>query len=97
MATYIELVNWTDQGVRTVKETVKRANAFKEVAAAMGVKVGSVFWTLGPYDLVITIDAPDDETATRVGLTLAAQGNVRSTTMRAFGEVEMTGILGGLK
>ncbi|CAG4885523.1 GYD domain-containing protein [Paraburkholderia saeva] len=97
MATYIVLVNWTDQGVRAVKETVNRAKAFREVAAGMGVKVGSVLWTLGPYDLVITFDAPDDETATRVGLALALQGNVRSTTMRAFGEVEMTGILSGLK
>ncbi|MGF6757783.1 GYD domain-containing protein [Paraburkholderia sp. GAS334] len=97
MATYIELVNWTDQGARTAKDTIKRANAFKEVAAGMGVKVLSVQWTLGPYDIVITVDAPDDETVTRMGLMLALQGNVRSTTMRAFGEEEMGRIIGGIK
>jgi uncharacterized protein with GYD domain len=97
MATYIELVSWTDQGARTAKETIKRARAFQEVAGSMGVKVSSVLWTLGQYDLVITVDAPDDETVTRLGLALAQQGNVRTSTMRAFGEDEMSRIIGGLK
>jgi uncharacterized protein with GYD domain len=97
MATYIELISWTDQGVRTSKDTVKRAKAFEEIAGSMGVKVNSVFWTLGQYDLVITVDAPDDETVTRLGLLLAQQGNVRSSTMRAFDETEMARITDGLK
>lgn len=97
MATYIELVNWTDQGARTAKDTINRARAFREVAGSMGVKVSSVQWTLGQYDLVITVDAPDDETVTRLGLALALQGNVRTSTMRAFGEDEMARIIGGLK
>ena len=81
MATYIELVNWTDQGVRNAKDTIKRAKAFAEAAQAMGVTVSSVKWTLGTYDLVVTLEAPDDETVTRMGLMLAQQGNVRTTTM----------------
>ncbi|CDY74357.1 hypothetical protein BGLT_00644 [Caballeronia glathei] len=97
MATYIELVNWTDQGVRNAKDTIKRAKAFAEAAQAMGVTVSSVKWTLGTYDLVVTLEAPDDETVTRMGLMLAQQGNVRTTTMRAFGEEEMARIIGGLK
>ncbi|MEI6002706.1 GYD domain-containing protein [Paraburkholderia bengalensis] len=97
MATYIMLVNWTDQGVRTAKDTVNRARAFRETSSAMGVTVGAVNWTLGAYDLVITFESPDDETTTRLGLALAAQGNVRTSTMRAFGESEMEKIVGGLK
>ncbi|MBN3758580.1 GYD domain-containing protein [Paraburkholderia sp. Tr-20389] len=97
MATYIMLVNWTDQGVRTARDTVNRARAFRETSKAMGVTVGTVNWTLGAYDLVISIDSPDDETTTRLGLAVAAQGNVRTSTMRAFGEDEMERIVGGLK
>lgn len=96
MATFIMLVNWTDQGARTAKETVKRARAFRETSEAMGVKVASIHWTLGAYDLVITIDAPDNETATRVGLAGAAPGNVRTLTLPAFDEAAMERILGGL-
>ena len=97
MATYIMLVNWTDQGVRTAKDTVNRARAFRETSSAMGVTVGTINWTLGAYDLVISFDSPDDETTTRLGLALAAQGNVRTSTMRAFSETEMEKIIGGLK
>jgi uncharacterized protein with GYD domain len=97
MATYVMLLNWTDQGVRAARDTVKRAQAFRETNAAMGATLRSMHWTLGAYDLVASVDAPDDETMTRIGLTLAALGNVRSTTMRAFDETEMERIVGGLK
>jgi uncharacterized protein with GYD domain len=97
MATYIMLVNWTDQGIRNVKDTVKRAKAFQETAQSFGTTVGSLKWTLGAYDLVVTFDCPDDETATRIGLALGLQGNVRTSTLRAFGEDEMERILAGLK
>jgi uncharacterized protein with GYD domain len=97
MATYIMLVNWTDQGIRTVKDTVKRANAFREVAQGLGITLGSLKWTLGAYDLVISFDCADDEAATRVGLALGLQGNVRTSTLRAFSEDEMERILAGLK
>jgi uncharacterized protein with GYD domain len=97
MATYIMLLNWTDQGVRTAKDTVNRARAFRETSKAMGATIGTMHWTLGTYDLVVSFDSPDDETATRLGLALGGLGNVRSTTMRAFGEDEMQRIVGGLK
>jgi len=97
MATYLMLVNWTDHGVRTAKDTVNRARALREASKAMGVTVGTVNWTLGAYDLVISFDSPDDETTTRLGLALAAQGNVRTATMRAFSEAEMEKIVGGSK
>ncbi|VWC82318.1 GYD family protein [Burkholderia lata] len=63
----------------------------------MGVTVASLKWTLGPYDIVATLDAPDDETTTRLGLMLAQMGNVRTVSMRAFGEAEMERIVGGMK
>ncbi|SAK82791.1 GYD domain protein [Caballeronia catudaia] len=97
MATYIMLLNWTDQGVRSAKDTIKRARAFGETSQAMGATLRSLHWTLGAYDLVASVDSPDDETMTRLGLTLGALGNVRTTTMRAFDEVEMERIVGGLK
>lgn len=97
MTTYIVLMNWTEQGAQSVKDTVQRARSFQEGAQAMGVTVTSLKWTLGPYDIVATLDAPDDETATRLGLMVAQLGNVRTVSMRAFGETEMERIVGGMK
>lgn len=96
MARYVVLLNFTDQGMRSVKNTVDRARAAREAFQGMGVKMTGVWWTIGPYDVVCTLEAPDDETLTRAGLALGMQGNVRSTTLRAFDEGEMTQILQGL-
>jgi uncharacterized protein with GYD domain len=96
MARYVVLLNWTDQGARNVKETVQRARAARQAFEAMGVRMADISWTLGQYDVVVTLEAKDDETATRAGLALAAQGNVHSTTLRAFNEKEMEEILRGL-
>lgn len=89
MSKYILLCNWTDQGARDVANTVKRSRAARELFASMGVNAREWFFTLGPYDVVLTVDAPDDETLTRATLVLAAQGNLRTLTMRGFGEKEM--------
>lgn len=96
MAKYVLLGNWTDQGVRDVKNTVKRSRAAREAFAAMGVNAREWFFTLGQYDVVLTVEAPDDETLTRATLSLAIQGNLRTTTMRGFGEKEMESLLEGL-
>lgn len=93
MATYITLLQFTDQGVRNVKETTKRAASAKETAAKLGVKMTDMFWTLGAYDLALIAEAPDDETMTAVMLKLASLGNVKSHTMRAFRASEMEAIL----
>lgn len=93
MAKYVVLVNWTDQGIRNVKDTVIRAKAARKAFEAHGVKMGEMFWTLGQYDMVLTAEAPSDETITKVGLSLGASGNVRSTTLRAFDEAEMEAML----
>lgn len=94
MATYIVLGNFTDQGIRTVKDTAKRAEAFKGMAQKAGVKVKELYWTLGQYDIVTVIEAPDEETATALGLSVGSLGNIRTQTLRAFGAEEMSRILG---
>lgn len=93
MPKYVTLYNWTDQGVANVKDTVNRYQAAKQLVESKGGKIDTILWTLGPYDIVIVADFPDDETGTAVSLQLAATGNLRSVTMRAFPEGEMKGII----
>jgi uncharacterized protein with GYD domain len=93
MATYIVLTNFTEQGIRNVKDTLKRAEAFKEMAGRFGISVKEICWTLGQYDVVATIEGPDDQSATALSLALNALGNVRTQTLRAFGAGEMKQIL----
>lgn len=96
MPAYISLYKFTEQGLHNVKDTVKRTQAAKEAAKAAGVRVIGVWWTLGEYDLVAIAEAPDDETGTRFLLAQAMLGNVKSATLRAFSEEEMTRIVAGL-
>jgi uncharacterized protein with GYD domain len=93
MATYIALLQFTDQGIRNVRETTRRAAAAADTAAKMGVKFAELFWTLGHYDLVIIAEAPDEASMTAVMLKLASLGNVKSQTLRAFRSKEMEAIL----
>lgn len=97
MATYVVLTNFTDQGIRDVRDTTKRADAVKEMARKFGVTVKEFFWTLGTYDVVVVFDAPDDASMTALGLAIGALGNVRTQTMRAFSRDEMNGVLAKLK
>ena len=93
MAMYVVLANFTDQGVKNVKDSTKRAEAFKELAKSSGATVKDLYWTLGQYDIVATVDAPDDMVITALGLTLAKGGNVRTQTLRAFSQADMSAIL----
>jgi uncharacterized protein with GYD domain len=93
MATYVVLLNWTDQGLRTSKDTLDRADAAAKALEGLGGKMKDTYWTLGPHDVVAIIEAPDDETATAFALASGAQGNIRTTTLRAFDREEVKGIL----
>lgn len=93
MATFISLLGFTDQGIRKVKQTTKRADAFRAMARKSGVTVKHIYWTVGAYDVVIVMEAPDDETATAALLSLGALGNVRTQTLRAFSAEEMNRII----
>jgi uncharacterized protein with GYD domain len=96
MATYFALCNWTDQGVRNVKDTTQRAEAAEAAARKAGVTMKSVMWTLGSYDMVVQLEAPDDAAVTAFGLAVGMQGNIRTQTLRAFTRDEMKAILGKL-
>lgn len=93
MVTYIALANFTDQGIGSIKETTKRADAVKEMGKKFGVNMRDIFWTLGQYDLVTICEAADDASITAFGLALGSAGNVRMQTLRAFTKDEMNGIL----
>src|SRR5262245_29109744 len=93
MAKYVVLMNWTDQGVKTAKDTVKRSRDAANVFKQMGGKLEQVYWTTGGYDLVAIVSAPDDETLAAVLLSLAGAGNLRTHTLRAFTADDVTGIL----
>ncbi|GAB3245599.1 GYD domain-containing protein [Micromonospora halotolerans] len=93
MPTYVALLNWTDQGIRGYKDTGKRAEAFAAATQNLGANLLTIYWTVGPYDLVAVVEAPDEETGTAALLKLGGAGNVRTTTLRAFGREEMDGII----
>jgi uncharacterized protein with GYD domain len=94
MATYLVLGNFTDQGIRNVKETAKRAEALRGMAKKVGANVKDVFWTLGQYDVACVVDAPDEAAITALGLSIGALGNVRTQCLRAFNSDEIAPILG---
>ena len=93
MATYIMLASFTDQGIRNVKDTTKRADAFRELAKGSGATVKDIYWTLGQYDIVAVADAPDELAMTALGLAIGKSGNVRTQTLRAFSQADMAAIL----
>ena len=96
MAKYVVLVNWTEQGIRDVKQTVDRTQKVQEMAQQLGGRIETMLWTLGRYDIVAIIDMPDDETAALLGLRIGGLGTVRTETLRAFSAEEMGGIIGRL-
>ncbi len=93
MATYVILSTFTDQGIRSVKQTTKRADAARASAKELGVNLREVLWTQGQYDVVSIIEASDEAAVSAFGLSLAGAGNVRSQTLRAFTKDEMEKIL----
>ena len=93
MPRYVILTNWTDQGAKNVKDTVSRFQAAKQLVESKGGTFETFLWTQGPYDMVAVTEVPDEETGTAINLALASTGNIRMSTMRAFTEDEMTGII----
>ena len=93
MATYIILGNFTDQGIRHVKDTTKRAESLKEMAKKTGTTIKELYWLLGQYDVMAIVDAPDEASITALGLSMGALGNVRTQTLRAFTAAEIGPIL----
>jgi uncharacterized protein with GYD domain len=88
------LANFTEEGIRKIKDSPKRADAFKDMAKKVGATVKELFWTLGQYDVVAIVEAQDDVSMTALGLSTGKLGNVRTQTLRAFSTAEMKNILG---
>ena len=97
MGKYVLLLNWTDQGIKNVKDTIKRAESFKSYLEKRGGTLTDLFYTFGQYDLVVTAELPSDEIAMSVSLGTGALGNVRVTTLKAFDLDETRKIIGELK
>ena len=96
MLSYIVLASFTDQGIRTIKDSAKRADAAKELAGRFGVNMKEIYWTQGQYDIVTLCEGKDEASIAAFGLALASAGNVRFQTLRAFTRDEMKGILSKL-
>jgi uncharacterized protein with GYD domain len=97
MAMYVGLIQFTEQGIRNIKRTIKRGDAAMAEAEKMGMKIVEEFWTMGAYDVVIVVDAPNDETMSAFMLKIGSLGNVKSHTMRAFRKDDMEKILAKIK
>ncbi len=93
MVTFIALLDFTDQGIRNVKDSPYRANAFTAMAEKAGARVVAQYWTIGSHDGVLILEAPSDEIAASILLALASSGNVRTTTLRAFEWAEAQGLI----
>lgn len=93
MTTYVSLINWTDQGIKNFRDTTARADEYSRLVDKAGGRVRELLWTVGEYDVVSVADFPDEETAVATLLKVSSGGSIRSTTLRAFGEEEMAGIV----
>ncbi len=93
MPTYVSLFNWTDQGIRNVRDTIQRAERSQELQDKHGVRLEQIYWTVGPYDIVSIAQAADEESISAFMLELASAGNLKTTTLRAYDRDEMSGIL----
>ena len=96
MAQYIMLSNWTEQGIKNVKESPKRLDAAKALAKKFNGEVVEFYMTTGAHDMVVMLEAPDDEAAAKFALSLGSAGNVRTTTLKAFSEQSYRSIIGSL-
>ena len=93
MPTYINLVSWTDQGIRNINEAPQRIDAFRKTVESAGGKLTGFYVTMGKYDIVTIIDAPSDEAVANISLNTGSKGSVRTETMKAFTEQEFRNIL----
>jgi len=96
MSTYLVLLNWTAQGIANIAESPGRLDAARSAFAAAGGRLADFYMTMGEYDAVAVAEAPDDATMAAILLAIARQGNIRTTTLKAFGEAEYRSIVASL-
>ena len=96
MATFVVLSQFTDQGIRAVKNSAQRAGQAAEKARAFGCEMKEIYWTMGQFDIVSIVEAPDEQSLAAFGFALGSAGNIRTQTLRAFTKDELGAILGKL-
>lgn len=96
MGLYISLVNWTDQGIKAIKDSPDRVAGARTIAKKYGCEMKEFFMTIGAYDMVVMIEAPDDESVAKFSLALGAGGNIRTMTLKAFSEDAYRDIVAGV-
>ncbi len=96
MSAYILLMNYTQQGIENIKESPARLDKARDLLQTLGGEVKDFYLTMGSHDIVVVIEAPDDETVAKFVLTAGSHGNVRTTTLKAFSEDEFRSIIGSL-
>lgn len=96
MPTYIGLFKWTQQGIANVKDSPSRLDAGRQEFEKIGIKIKDTYLTMGRYDLVCIIEAPDDDTYARAMLKLGSLGNLQTETLKAFSEADYRKIVGAI-
>ncbi|WP_137933404.1 GYD domain-containing protein [Mesorhizobium comanense] len=96
MTTYIVLMNWTEQGAKTVRDSPKRLDAARKQLGEMGGSFKSFYLTMGEFDMVAVVEAPDDAVLARFALMLGSGGSVRTRTLKAFPEFAYREIISSL-
>lgn len=96
MPTFISFLNWTDQGIRNVKDAPNRAEAARATLKSLGAELKDVYVTTGDHDILLIVDAPDGDVMAKFALAIGGQGNVRTKTVRGFSEDEFQKIVADL-
>jgi uncharacterized protein with GYD domain len=96
MATYLLLTRWTQKGIENVKESPARLDAAKQAFQSMGAQLKAFYLTMGQYDHVAVVEAPNDETVAKLALSIGKLGNIRTETLRAFTEEEYRRLIAAL-
>jgi uncharacterized protein with GYD domain len=96
MLTYVVLAQFTDQGIRAIKNSPQRATQAAELAKSFGCEMKQIYWTTGEYDLVTIVEAADEQSLMSFGCALGSAGNIRTQSLRAFTKDEFSAIVGKL-
>jgi uncharacterized protein with GYD domain len=96
MPTYMTLIHYTQQGIESIKDSPARLDTAKSLFESMGAKIKSFYLAMGKYDVIVISEAPDDETATKLVLTIGSAGAVRTETFRVFSEDEYRNLISEL-
>jgi uncharacterized protein with GYD domain len=96
MPMFVAMLSWTDQGIRTVRDTPKRVKAAKDAAKKLGIEIRHIYLTTGEFDILSILEAPDGERIAKFAIMIGAQGNIRTRTVRAWPEAEMVKLISEL-